>query len=194
MLQGREKSYLLKLARDSVLFYLNKNEILNVDSKIQDTFQKGEADGSLLFKRLGCFVTFRTKQSDDLRGCVGIIESTERLYRNVIEYAVYSATKDPRFPAINERELKNLNIEISVMGEVRDLHQLDDIEIGVHGLIVERGMSRGLLLPQVAHEHGWDRKLFVEQVCLKAGLAAYDSEDKETKLFFFDSFCFSEKD
>ena len=194
MLQEREKSYLLKLARDSVLFYLNKKELLNVDSEIQAEFQKGEGGDSLLFKRLGCFVTFKTKQSEDLRGCIGIIESTERLYRNVIEYAIHSATKDPRFPAIHEGELKNLTIEISVMGEVRHLQKLDDIEIGVHGLIVERGMSRGLLLPQVAQEYGWDRKLFLEQTCLKAGLPTNASEDKETKLFFFDSFCFSEKD
>ena len=192
MLQEKEKSYLLKLARDSVLFYLNENKLLDVDSEIQEVFKKEESDDSLLFKRLGCFVTFKTRQSDSLRGCIGIIESKERLYRNVIEYAVYSATKDPRFSAINEGELKNLNIEISVMGEVKELSNLDDIEIGVHGLIVERGLSRGLLLPQVAQEYGWDRKLFLEQTCLKAGLPANASEDKETKLFFFDSFCFSE--
>ena len=192
MLREKERSYLLKLARDSVLFYLNKNELLNVDSEVQEAFQEGEGDGSLLFKRLGCFVTFKTKQSDSLRGCIGIIESEERLYRNVIEYAVHSATNDPRFPSINEGELKNLNIEISVMGEVKDLHNLNDIEIGVHGLIVERGLSRGLLLPQVAQEYGWDRKLFLEQTCLKAGLPANASEDRETKLYFFDSFCFSE--
>lgn len=194
MLKEKDKSYLLKLARDSVLFYLNKNELLNVDSEMEESFEGGESSNSLLFKRLGCFVTFKTKQSDNLRGCIGIIESKERLYRNVIEYAVYSATKDPRFPAINEGELKNLNIEISVMGEVKDLQNLGDIEIGVHGLIVERGMSRGLLLPQVAKEYGWDRKIFLEQTCLKAGLSASASEDKETKLFFFDSFCFSEED
>ena len=194
MLEEREKSYLLKLARDSVLFHLKEKKFLNVDSEIQDMFQAGENTGSLLFKRLGCFVTFKTKQSHSLRGCIGIIESEERLYRNVIEYAVYSATQDPRFPAINERELKSLTIEISVMGEVKRLERLEDVEIGVHGLIVERGVARGLLLPQVAEEYGWDREFFLEQTCLKAGLPANASKDEETKLFFFDSFCFSEDD
>jgi uncharacterized protein len=193
MLQEKEKTYLLKLARESVLFYLKENRLLNVEAEIQEIFSEGGSLSSLLFKRLGCFVTFKTKSSDSLRGCIGIIESEERLYRNVVEYAVLAATKDPRFPVIVEGELENLDIEISVMGEVKKLEGLNDIVIGTHGLIVERDYFRGLLLPQVAQEYGWDQKLFLEQTCLKAGLSIDALEDKETKLFFFDSFCFSEK-
>ena len=79
------------------------------------------------------------------------------------------------------------------MGEVKSLKNLNDITIGTHGLIVEKDLFRGLLLPQVAQENGWDQKVFLEQTCLKAGLPKSALEDEETKLFFFDSFCFSEK-
>ena len=79
------------------------------------------------------------------------------------------------------------------MGEVLPLGKIEDIIIGNHGLIVERGPYRGLLLPQVASEYGWNRDVFLEQTCLKAGLDSKSYLDKETELFFFDSICFSEE-
>ena len=191
MIQEKEKNYLLNLARNSISSFLEKEKKLNVDEEIQELFPN-EGD-FLLYKRLGCFVTLKTKLEKQLRGCIGIIESEERLYRNVIDYAIFSSTRDPRFPRVLESELKELWIEISIMGEVKALGQIEDIIIGNHGLIVERGPYRGLLLPQVASEYGWDREVFLEQTCLKAGLDSKSYLDRETQLFFFDSICFSEE-
>ncbi len=170
--------------------FLETSTKLNVDKKIVEIFPK---EDSLLFKRLGCFVTLKTKRSKQLRGCIGIIEADERLYRNVIDYAIFSATRDPRFSGVAQSELKDLFIEISIMGEVRPLAKKEDIIIGNHGLIVEKGVRKGLLLPQVATEYSWNQETFLEQTCFKAGIESKSYLEDETKVFFFESFCFSEK-
>lgn len=191
MINEKEKKFLLNLARNSISLFLETSTKLNIDEKIVETFPKEE--DSLLFKRLGCFVTLKTKRSKQLRGCIGIIEADERLYRNVIDYAIFSATRDPRFSGVAQSELKNLFIEISIMGEVRPLAKKEDIIIGNHGLIVEKGRHRGLLLPQVATEYGWNQETFLEQTCFKAGIESKSYLDDKTQVFFFESFCFSEK-
>ena len=106
-----------------------------------------------------------------LRGCVGYIYPVESLYRTVAETARAAAFEDTRFYPVTADEVPNLKVHLSVLSPLRVI-QPDEVEIGRHGLLVSMGGRRGLLLPQVATEHGWDRETFLEQTCYKAGLPA----------------------
>ncbi|MBN1866062.1 AmmeMemoRadiSam system protein A [Candidatus Sumerlaeota bacterium] len=117
----------------------------------------------------GVFVTLRKHGA--LRGCIGYIVSPVPLYRAVIENAVSAARRDPRFPPVSSSEVPDLHIEISVLTVPRKIQTLDEIVVGRHGLIATQGHMRGLLLPQVPGEYGWDRDTFLDHTCMKAGLA-----------------------
>jgi AmmeMemoRadiSam system protein A len=118
----------------------------------------------------GAFVTL--KKHGELRGCIGTLECRRALPEEVARVAVSAALEDPRFQPVSVAELNDLDIEISVLGPLEQIDPLDPsaIEIGRHGLVVEQSGRRGLLLPQVATEWGWDRQAFLDQTCAKAGL------------------------
>ena len=120
----------------------------------------------------GVFVTL--KLDGRLRGCLGTLECLSDLASEVARCAADAATSDPRFPAIGPHELVGLALEISVLGPLEriDPRRPDAVSIGLHGLLVERGRRRGLLLPQVATEWEWNVEEFLRQTCVKAGLAA----------------------
>jgi AmmeMemoRadiSam system protein A len=127
-----------------------------------------DVDGALT-SRCAAFVTIHN--GEILRGCLGRVSCDLPLAGVVVHLAAAVADSDPRFPPVDVLELDALQIEISVLTRAREIATLDQIEIGRHGLIVERGSLRGLLLPQVATEHGWTPEQFVEHTCVKAGLA-----------------------
>lgn len=128
----------------------------------------GDADISPALQRpAGAFVTLHCDGT--LRGCIGS-PSARPLAQLVVELAVAAATQDPRFPPVTNAEVDTLHIEISVLGETRPIRRVAHIEVGRHGLIVGRGASQGLLLPQVATEQGWDAETFLSRTCLKSGL------------------------
>jgi AmmeMemoRadiSam system protein A len=104
-----------------------------------------------------------------LRGCIGYTEAVAPLFKVVQEGAVAAATEDPRFPPVTPKELPSLRVEISVLTPLFPIRP-EEVEVGRHGLMVEQGRMRGLLLPQVPVELGWDRETFLDQVCVKAGL------------------------
>ncbi|HET8645263.1 MAG TPA: AmmeMemoRadiSam system protein A, partial [Vicinamibacteria bacterium] len=104
-----------------------------------------------------------------LRGCIGLMDTGESLARVVAEAAVAAATRDGRFGDVTAAELADLHIEISVLGEVAAISS-DEVEVGRHGLIVRYAGRRGLLLPQVPVDRGWDRETFLGWTCRKAGL------------------------
>lgn len=114
------------------------------------------------------FVTLHARGA--LRGCIGHIEADRPLIEVVASCAVAAARDDHRFKGVAPQELSLLDIEISVLGEMEPVDRLEQIEVGRHGLLVERDVRRGLLLPQVAVEWGWDVPTFVAQTCRKAGL------------------------
>jgi uncharacterized protein len=118
----------------------------------------------------GAFVTLEV--NGELRGCIGYPGSHDPLDRVVAQCAVAAATEDPRFPSVEGRELAGMSVEISVLTPITPVRDVADIEVGRDGLVAERGFRRGLLLPQVAVEHGWDRGTFLSHTCLKAGLPA----------------------
>ena len=128
-----------------------------------------ETDGAL-GRRSGAFVSLHRR--GDLRGCIGYPDGDRPLGSVVAHCAVSAATGDPRFPAVRPDELDQCVIEISVLGPLSPVADPADITVGRHGLIVEQGRRRGLLLPQVAVEYGWDRDTFLARTCGKAGLPA----------------------
>jgi uncharacterized protein len=104
-----------------------------------------------------------------LHGCVGFVQPVASLYRNVAETARSAAFEDTRFPAITPEEAVNLEVSLSILSPLSRI-AAEEIEVGHHGLLISKAGQRGLLLPQVPVEHGWDRITFLEQTCRKAGL------------------------
>jgi AmmeMemoRadiSam system protein A len=136
------------------------------------------------------FVTLRRGES--LRGCIGHLER-DRSLPDVVAYAAVSAAlEDPRFPPVTAAELTLLSIEISVLGPMEPVCDPATIEVGRHGLVVHSGVRRGLLLPQVATEWGWDRETFLEQLCLKASLPR--SAWRTADLFTFEALVFGDSE
>ena len=115
------------------------------------------------------FVTLRRRSDRELRGCIGFMEGTESLAHGVAKAAAAAATRDGRFGEVTAAELGDLHIEISVLGPLVTISP-GEVEVGRHGLVVERGPKRGLLLPQVPVDRGWDRETFLAWTCRKAGL------------------------
>lgn len=115
----------------------------------------------------GAFVTLHLE--GQLRGCVGYIQPTRGLYQTIVEAALNAAFHDPRFLPVSEEEAPGLEVEISVLSPLQPILP-EQVVVGRHGLVVARGLYRGLLLPQVAVEQEWDAPTFLEQTCLKAGL------------------------
>jgi AmmeMemoRadiSam system protein A len=141
----------------------------------------------------GAFVTLTT-HDDDLRGCIGSIEAVAPLFKAVAMSAVNAAFRDPRFHPVGAGELEQLRIEISVMGPIERVTNIEEIQVGRDGLIISRGHTAGLLLPQVATEYGWDRETFLRQTCVKAGLPHEAWRLPDTKIEKFSAEVFGEAD
>ena len=139
--------------------------------------------------RHGAFVTIFYR--DELRGCLGRVTPDLPLPGLIHHLAQEVADSDPRFDPVRPGELDEISIEVSVLTPEREIRSAAEIEIGRHGLIVERGPHRGLLLPQVAVEHAWDRETFVAHACLKAGLPA-DAWPHGARMFVFEAQIFGE--
>ena len=120
-----------------------------------------------LAEKRGAFTTLY--RQGELRGCVGYVFPVASLYQTIAETARAAAFEDTRFPPLGANELAGLEIHLSVLSPLQPIHA-DDVEIGRHGLLVSLNARRGLLLPQVPVEHGWDRETFLAQTCRKAGL------------------------
>lgn len=145
----------------------------------------------------GVFVTINTYPERELRGCIGIPEPIMPLRKAIKESAI-SACHDPRFPDLIEDELDKIIIEVTLLTkpkllEVEPEEYPKHIEIGRDGLMVEKGMNRGLLLPQVASEYGWDVLEFLKHTCIKAGLPPNEWKNKDTKVYVFQGEIFSEE-
>lgn len=145
-------------------------------------------EGGIFDLPCGAFVTIH--HDGALRGCLGRLEPSA-LSETIVHLAAAVADSDPRFEPVRPGEVDDIEIEISVLMPERDVATIDEIEIGLHGLIVEQGYRRGLLLPQVATEHGWSVESFVEHTCLKASLAR-DAWKKGARLKVFEAEVFGE--
>jgi AmmeMemoRadiSam system protein A len=120
-----------------------------------------------------------------LRGCIGSLDAADPLHKTVEEMAQAAAFRDPRFTPVSEDELPYLDMEISVLTPLTEIHDREEIEVGKHGIMIRKGVVSGLLLPQVATERNWDRITFLQETCRKAGLPRDAWKDKETKIYVF---------
>jgi len=171
-LTNEEKSTLLQIARSAI------------DSALASELMPSlQIKSKALNKNSGVFVTLRI--GEDLRGCVGYIEPYYPLIQAVQEAAVKAALEDTRFAPMTLLEFSSVTIEISVLSSLSEVKDVEKIEIGKHGLVIEAGYRRGLLLPQVATEYNWGRMQFLEHTCLKAGLSTDAWKQKGTKLYSF---------
>jgi AmmeMemoRadiSam system protein A len=138
---------------------------------IEATFDKRElpmaAPSSHLAEPRGAFTTIYVR--GDLRGCVGYVVPFAPLYQTVIETARAAASEDSRFSPVNREEIAGLEVSLSILSPLRAV-SAEEVIVGRHGVLISQHGHRGLLLPQVAIEHGWDRVTFLEQTCRKAGL------------------------
>ncbi|MDO9537059.1 MAG: TIGR00296 family protein [Thermoplasmata archaeon] len=146
----------------------------------------------------GAFVTLNTYPNLDLRGCIGFPEPYFPL-KDALVKAAESATRDPRFPRLKASELDNIVVEVSLLSPPQRIkvknpkEYLNIVKIGKHGLIVEQGGFKGLLLPQVPVEWGWDVEKYLGQTCMKAGLFADAWLDSRTRIYSFEGDVFSEE-
>jgi AmmeMemoRadiSam system protein A len=147
-----------------------------------------ERSGALEWQR-GAFVTIYFRGG--LRGCLGHIDTEAPLADTIAYLAASVSDSDPRFDPVSVLELDEIDVEISILTREREIHAIAEIEIGRHGLIVEQGDRRGLLLPQVATEHGWDAQTFVSHTCIKAALPS-DAWRRGARMLVFEAQVFGD--
>ena len=180
ILNEQQKKRLLGIARKTIDEYITGGKKLDFTE-----------DDPLLLKKMGAFVTIH--KQGNLRGCIGNIIGQQPLYLTVRDMAIQSATADPRFPPVAPDELKDIDIEISALSEPKKVENIDEIKMGIHGVIVKKGYSSGVFLPQVATETGWTKEQFLSNLCAhKAGLSPEAWKDKDTELDSFTAQVFGE--
>ena len=177
-LSDDEKQILLKLARDSI------------SARFTQTEPPRPPASAALDKVCGAFVTLH--KQGGLRGCIGYVRGIKPLGDSVRDLAAASAFEDPRFPPLQEAELPELEIEISVLSALRRIADSEEIQVGTHGIMITQDYHSGLLLPQVATEYGWDRETFLSHTCGKAGLRRDCWKQRNTIIEIFSALIFSE--
>jgi len=177
-LTAAQREELLALARTTVADYLETGSIPDYTT-----------DDPVLTRRSGVFVTL--KKRGELRGCIGHTQADLPLYQAVQQMAVSAATGDPRFPSVTQEELADVTVEISILSPFRRVTDVAQVEVGTHGLMIFKDQHRGLLLPQVPIEQSWDREEYLENLCLKAGLAGGCWQEGAT-LYAFTAVVFGE--
>jgi AmmeMemoRadiSam system protein A len=179
VLTTEERQELLMIARRAV------------EARVRGERESGPGHVQVDRQRPGAFVTILVRGS--LRGCLGRMMTDRPLPALIAHLGGEVADSDPRFDPVRPDELAHLSLEISVLTDEREVASIYEIEVGRHGLTVEQFGRRGVLLPQVPGEHGWDREAFVEHTCLKAGLPA-DAWRRGARLFVFEAEVFGEGD
>ena len=179
MISDRAGEYLLKIAKESIKYYLENGKKM----------EKPEGYPIELDEELGVFVTLNKNYK--LRGCIGYPEPILPAIDATMEVAVSAAVNDPRFPEVSIIEFDDLEFEVTVLTKPEMIvvshpdEYFKEIEIGRDGLIIQKGYSKGLLLPQVATENMFDIEEFLEQTCMKAGISADSWMDESCDVFKF---------
>jgi hypothetical protein len=175
-----EKQELLKIARQSVETAVREKKLYAVPADEPEALRTAR----------GAFVTL--KEHGDLRGCIGYMSPVKPLSETVRDVAAFAALEDRRFRPVSEGELGMLEYEISVLSPLHKVEDINQIQVGQHGLLIRKGDYEGVLLPQVPTEEGWNRDTFLEQVCVKAGLPEQAWKDDDADLFMFTALVFAE--
>lgn len=177
LLSDDDRGRLLALARRAL------------DARVHRQPPPAPVQGGALDASCGAFVTIRCR--GELRGCLGRLETDAPLGYTIAHLAASVCDSDPRFEPVSPMELHEIDIEISVLTPEREIESIAEIEVGRHGLIVEQGFRRGLLLPQVAVEQMWDVETFVTHTCRKAALAP-DAWRSGARILVFEAQVFGE--
>ena len=173
-----------------------KDELLKIARNVIECRLAGkgspqfEVESTTLKEKRGSFVTLQ--KHGQLRGCIGYIDAKKPLYVTVSEMAMSAAFNDPRFSPLGREELKDLSIEISVLTPLKEIKDINEIEVGVHGIYIVKDFHSGLLLPQVATQYKWDRLTFLRETCHKAGLPSNAWADEDTRIHIFSADIFGE--
>jgi AmmeMemoRadiSam system protein B/AmmeMemoRadiSam system protein A len=181
-LTSAEKRQLLEIARKSVESAVRNGKMYELPGNLPAT----------LMQDRGAFVTL--KEKGELRGCIGYTEAREPLAQTVRDVAALAALRDTRFRPVDVNELAQLTYEVSALSPMRHVQDVKQIKVGEHGLMIVKGETRGLLLPQVAPEQQWDRDTLLDETAMKAGLPAKSWRDKDADLFMFTAVVFGETD
>lgn len=177
----KEKTALLAIARRTVEHYIRTRSVPEVDPATLSDVLKTPC---------GAFVTLN--KHGVLRGCIGRFDASEPLYKVVQEMAVASATQDYRFKPVEEGEVNDLKIEISVLTPMRKISSIDEFQLGKHGIYIRKGFRSGTFLPQVAQETGWSKEEFLGHCAQdKAGIGWEGWKDAD--LYVYEALVFSEK-
>jgi len=179
-LTHKERVFLLRLAREAI-----KAELEGRPLELPLVSDPG------LLERRGAFVTLH--KDGQLRGCIGNFFADKPLYQTVADMAVSAAFHDPRFQPLHPSEFDQIEIEISALTPLEQISDVEQIVVGVHGIYIVKGPYRGVLLPQVATEYGWDRYTFLDQTCVKAGLYPGCWKEPDTQIFIFSAEIFDER-
>jgi len=177
-LSSEQQKFLLNVAHRAIQHYLDKKKTLEI-----------KTDDAVLQEKRGAFVTL--KVDDQLRGCIGYPIPYKPLIETIIDCAIAAASQDHRFPSITTEELARTDVEISVLTLPRKIEDISEIKIGDHGIIISKGMNKGLLLPQVPVEWNWDLETYLNHGCLKAGLQE-DTWKKGAKIEIFSAQVFAD--
>jgi len=180
VLTSDERAYLLRAARGAI-----RAELEGEKPEPQPRPPQS------LLELQGAFVTLHKRNM--LRGCIGFIEGVKPLLDTVREVAVKAAFEDPRFPPLQLTELGDVHLEISVLSPLELVRDVSTIEVGTHGLVLELAGRRGLLLPQVAVEYGWDRETFLNNTAQKAGFPPDAWRRPDARIYKFSADVFGEK-
>lgn len=188
LLTSGEGQTALKLARTAIEKYLGSSEVIKPEG-LAPVFQDNR----------GVFVTLNNRSGfrKELRGCIGRPYPVMPLGEAIVISAINAATEDPRFMPVTLNELEGLEIEVTVLTMPHKLiarpeEMPDKIEVGRHGLIVQKGVYSGLLLPQVAVENNFDAEEFLSQTCMKAGMFPDAWFESDTEVFIFEGQIFHE--
>jgi len=178
-----EKKYLLDLARNSITYYMENGKRIQPEKPVYEKLSEERA----------VFVTLN--KQGNLRGCIGHMHAQMPLYKAVSEMAASAAFEDPRFPKVKEKELKDIDIEISVLTPMKQITDWKQIRMGIDGVWIKKGWRSGVFLPQVATDTGWDRVTFLENLCAhKAGLPKDAYKDPNTEIYIYQVEKFSEEE
>jgi AmmeMemoRadiSam system protein A len=177
-LSEKEKQILLFNARETISAHLSNKK---------PNYKDGTPN---LDEKCGAFVTIH--KSGKLRGCIGMMVGEAPIIETIKDMAYSSAFRDPRFPPLMRQELKETEIEISVLTPLEKIKDPKEIEVGTHGIYIIQGYHSGVLLPQVATEQNWDRDTFLTHTCYKAGLPGEAWRSKDIEIFRFSAIIFSE--
>lgn len=186
MFSDSEGKRAVEIARAVVERHVRKEK--NPQVQVPDSFRR----------KSGVFVTLTTHPGDDLRGCIGYPEPVAPLIEALTESAISAASRDPRFPPVQPGELGGIKVEVSLLTPPEEMmietpsDLPGEISIGQDGLIIQKDWARGLLLPQVPVEWGWEAGEFLSQACMKAGLSPDAWLLPGTKVFRFRAEVFSE--